>query len=540
MMKFAVPMLVCVVSLFAGAAHAQWASDSAPLTMTPPNEWAAMDDALLADTNRQVRHVTGGNFIAGWTAYESEVLLFPYLLVQHVPYTTLEETHRPTHALDERGVLQLIGRLIRSLGVPDPLPGDIDLLTFSEAYGSDQVRLVHLEADGSFVLTGAIPLGDGSGSIAYHTAGVLGRTGAAFATVFTLDDLAALRPVIDNAAATLAFAEGEAWGDLPERDPGVVGFLPPPDEPLPQGALLVGEGRAGFVEGEGFFAMASGRFDPQDALLMDALPTALRGVAFEQVLTRTPTSQRITHPWSAGAFVPWSEMGVAGPLAYQLTQAQWATLIGKLIGLDDATVVGWLGGADAGDARSEIAGTAQGDAQPWVLVGADTEHGRLDMHQRTTLEGEQMLRRLTLVVGVDGLAVFVSQAYADAGGDEAQALRGMADSLRFVGGGRLVDVPPASSAAEADGTPAGPEGEPADAAGPAGGDAALADAPGAADADAPAAETSGDFNALPFVLGGLGLVFVLIIAIVVWTSHQKAVRRREKARERRERRESGL
>ncbi|XAL98425.1 hypothetical protein OT109_12650 [Phycisphaeraceae bacterium D3-23] len=538
-MKHSAALLVCLLLLVAGPVSGQWQGDGRPLTMAEPAEWTSMSDALLADTNRQVRHVTGGNFIAGWAAYDSEVLLFPYLLVQHVPYTTLDETDRPTHRLDERGMMQLIGRLVRSLNTPEALPDDINLLTFSETYGSDQVRLVHLESGGAFVLTGTIPLGDGSGEIDYHTSGVLGREGAAFATVFSIEGLDLLRPAIDGAAETLAFTEGADWDALPERDPGVVGFLPPADEPLPQDAVLVGDGRFGFVPAQGFFPMSADRFDPRAELMLNALPEALREVSFGQVLTRTPASRRVSHPWAASAFLPWSAAGIEGPLVFQLTKAQWASVLGKLTGLDDATLRGWLGEADQDPARAEIAGEVQGDASPWVLVSALTARGRLEMKQSAMLDGEQMTRRLTLVMGVDGLAVFVSQAYADADGDEVSALQRMSGSMRFAGGGRLVDVPPAGLAQDGN-TPGEQGGGEGNGPGEEGGssDAAPTPDPNAAPTAPTESATDSNSAALPYVLGGLGLVFVGVVVIVVITTHQKAARQREKARARRERREA--
>lgn len=553
MKRMLLALLLALVSPVS-AAHAQWQSEDPPLSLTPPAGWDRMSEGLLAETNRTVRHVTEGPFIVGYQAYEADTLLFPYLLVQYTSYESLAEEHRPTFQLDERGMLALVGRLVRSWNVPDELPEGMDVAGFGEAYGNGQARLVSVDAEGRFTISGALPLRDGSGQTDFVTVGRLGREGVAYATVFTNEGAGAIREVARGPLDTLAFAEGAGLDGLPERDTGVVGFLPPPAEPLPANAVLVHNGVFGFVPGTGYTPQPAGSFDPSTPLLTSALPAALRGQVIEQVLTRTPTSRRITHPWAASAFAPWATVGVDGPLARQPTQAEWASTISALIGLDDTVVSAWLGDADQDPARPEIAGAAAEGEEPWVLLAANTAAGRIDLKQSVMLEGEAMTRRLTLVVGVEGLAVFVSQAYADAGEDELAVLTGMADTMRFAGGSRLVDLPPVGEegvGSDANGENRGTAGEGEETAAPGEtlgaedetteGTSATANASGAAGdlGDDTRPPNNGSGIALPLIIGLMVVVFVGIAVAVGISNHKKAQQRREKARARRERQAGG-
>lgn len=542
--------LLLVSLLPAFAAQAQWRSEDPPLSLTPPNGWSSMGGELLGHTNRTVSHVIDGPFIAGYQAYENQTLLFPYLLVQYVPYTTLEEAHRPTYRLDEPAQLQLIARLVGGLNAPVPLPEATTVDAFTRTYGTDQVRLVRLAGGGVFELAGALPLRDGSGQTDYVTVGKLGREGVAYVTVFSNEGAGGIDDVARGSLQTLAFGDGMGFDALPERDTGVVGFLPPPVEPMAPGTVFAGQGAFGFVPADGFFTLEDEGVDYGAPLLNGALPEALRGLVFERVVTRTPTSRRITHPWAAAGLASWESLGLAGPLQRRPTLDDWAQVVSLLIGLPPRVIAERLAGlaADPG-LDPEIAGETGADREPpWVARLGWVGEGRLTLTRRAAApddDGLLVTRSVTLVGGVEGVAVLVSQAYADSGIDVQDALSQMADSLRFDGGGRLVDLPPAGDEADVQSQPAETP-DPANAVEPDPTDADIEnDTPALTDSASPPADTgftqdSADGTAaLPIILGGLGLVFVGIAVVVVVTSHRKAQRRREKARARRERMSGG-
>lgn len=541
-------VLLSLLLLPAPAAQAQWHDDDHPISITPPSGWSLMGEPLRAEVNRTVRLVTPGAYRVGYQAFENEVLLFPYLLVQVVPYSELPEDHRPTFRLDEHATLQLIARLVKQFGAEDPLPEGMTADDFASAYDRGVVRLVGVEADGTFELAGSFPLHDG-GRQEYHTLGRVGREGIAFATVSTNEGLDTVEQVVTDTLGSLVFDEGAGFDALPEREPEVVGFLPPPAQPLPSGALLVGGEAFGVLPGDGYVPLPAGSFDTQEPRVASLLPEALRGVTLEQVMTQTPTSRRITRPWAAAAAVSLESVGLAGPLERRPSVAQWAGALETLIGIDPDIAqqqLGWLAD-DPGVRLSLTSKEDDEDTPPWRVESVEMEAGRVTLSRRVAdTTDPTLLTRVdvTLVVGRSGVALLASESYRDATDEDQAALAAMHGSVRFVGGERLVDVPPA----EGEGDPSAPTpganpGETGtDTAGQAQpGDAAAAPAdPGAlhagVDEDAPAPPTpAGGSMPLWLVLGGLGVVFLGVVVVVILTSHAKAKRRREKTRARRER-----
>ena len=518
-----------------------WTDETHHLTMTPPERWNAMPGVVLNEARQSVRHVTGGGYLGGYQFNDARVLLFPYVLIQYTPYTTLDDNQRPTHQLDEFETLELIARLVPTLRAPDPLPEGMDLAAFTEQTRSATLSLARVDDGGGFELTGQIPFANGEGAITYYTVGRLGRSGVAYATVFTEEDIAALMPVAEHSLRTLAFTDGHGFTELPQDAPGVAGFLPPVAEPLPADALRLGDGVFGVVPQGAFVPLPAGAFGRDDPALLSAVPEALRaGLRFEKVFTRTPSSARITTPWAAAAFVPWEQWGLEASPPRRPGMSAWADVVAQAVGRAPGEVRDHLerylaeelefvplfgpGGAD--------------DTQAWRLEQADPHRGRFVLVQRTPdpVDAQYTLRRvLTLQAGASGIALLATQGYDDAADAEWAVLTAMAESIRFVGGERLADLPPADGA-----THASPRDDQApgdalpSAEGPqAGGGAGVQDET----AEGPA-EDGGDANAalaLPLVIGGLVLVFVVIAAVVVVSSHRQAVRRRERARARRER-----
>lgn len=517
-----------------------WTDGTHHLTMTPPERWNAMPGVVLEEARQSVRHVTGGGYRGGYQFNDAHVLLFPYVLIQHTPYTSLDQSQRPTHQLDELGTLQLIARLVPTLRAPDPLPEGMDLAAFTEQTRSATLSLVRLD-DGGFELTGQIPFANGEGAITYYTVGRLGRSGVAYATVFTDEDITALMPVVEQSLRTLAFTEGYGFTDLPQDDPGVAGFLPPVAEPLPSDALRLGDGVFGVVPKGEFVPLPAGAFGRDDPVLLSAVPEALRaGLNLERVFTRTPSSARITTPWAAAAFVPWEQWGLEASPERRPGMSAWADVVAQAVGREPGEVRAHLEHYLAEDSEFVPLFGPGGvdDAQAWRLEQADPHRGRFVLVQRMPdpVDAQFTLRRvLTLQAGASGVALLATQGYDDAAEAEWAVLTAMAESIRFVGGERLADLPPADGATHA---------SPRDAQAPgdalpsvedprAGGGAGVQDET----AEGPA-EDGSDANAalaLPLVIGGLALVFVVIAAVVVVSSHRQAVRRRERARARRER-----
>ncbi len=517
-----------------------WTDDAHHLTMTPPAQWMEMPGVVLDEARRSVRHVTGGGYRGGYQFNDAQVLLFPYVLLQYTPYSTLPDAHRPTHQLDEAGALQLIARLVPALRAPDPLPLGMSAAAFAEQTRSETLSLARFEADGRFELTGRIPFADGDGAIAYHTVGRLGRDGVAFATVFTDADIATLMPVVEQSLRTLAFTDGYGYAGLPEDDPGVAGFLPPVAEPLPADALRMGDGVFGLVPADDFVPLSVGAFRRDDPLLLAAVPQLLRdGLVLETVLTRTPSSTRITTPWAAAAFVPWERWGLEAAPDRRPGLVAWAEIVAQALRREPGEVRAHLERYVSADSEFVPMLGPEGADNPegWRLEAADVARGRFVLMQRLPdpVDPQFTLRRvLTLQGGASGVALFVTQGYDDA---EWSAQAAIAESIRFIGGERLVDLPPAEStgglgpqsppqAGPGDERPVTPE-PAAGAPGSAGGSAA--------DPPAESTEDPGGSLALPLVIGGLLLVFVVIAVLVVISSHRQATRRREKARARRER-----
>ncbi|MFN3167941.1 MAG: hypothetical protein ACE37H_12855 [Phycisphaeraceae bacterium] len=210
-------LAVCV-----GPVRAQaWQTEDGRLSMQPPAEWDAFEPSLLEAANKQVRHVTGRSFIAGYARGTSAgtTLIFPYLLVQYEPYADLPEADRPASKPDLPGKLELLTRIVDAMKPADDLPDAIDLETFAQQFGSELVRPLAMTDDGRFDLAGDIPTQDGSEPIRYHTHGVMGKDGVAMVTVFGGERFDQLDPVIQGPLRTLAFAEGHAYADLPDAPP---------------------------------------------------------------------------------------------------------------------------------------------------------------------------------------------------------------------------------------------------------------------------------------------------------------------------------
>ncbi|MEM9415459.1 MAG: hypothetical protein AAGA29_08290 [Planctomycetota bacterium] len=262
-------------------ADAQWEDEMYGLRMDEPGHWFAMSEALLGRTNQEVRHITGGvPFLAGYQPYEAERLVFPYMLVQFMPYTELPEPYRPQYRLGEYGMLQLISRLVPAIQAPDPLPELTNTHNYARAYGGELVRLDHLDPDGRFVLIGTIPMADGQGRIAYYTVGALGREGVAYMTIFTRDPrdhlvesemfqvefFGELLPVIESMGTALAFIGDAGWTGLPERDPEEVAGSLSPGDPAP------GDGSPTKIPGAAPAPGPAGQIDgsPADLASVDA------------------------------------------------------------------------------------------------------------------------------------------------------------------------------------------------------------------------------------------------------------------------------
>lgn len=199
-----------------------WQDERYHLSMQQPGDWLPMNADLIAQTNAQVSHVTGRGFIAGYALRDTTTLVFPYMLIQYKPYTALPKDYRPQAKLGEQGKLELLYALVGAFRQRGPLPDNIDTPQFIDRFGNDHARLTRLEADGRFDFAGKIPHEVGQDPIRYHTHGVLGKDGIAFTTVFTIDDYAALTPLINNEMRSLAFAEGLGYDALPDEAPASV------------------------------------------------------------------------------------------------------------------------------------------------------------------------------------------------------------------------------------------------------------------------------------------------------------------------------
>jgi hypothetical protein len=189
--------------------------------MQPPAEWDAFEPSLLEAANKQVRHVTGRSFIAGYAHGTSAgtTLIFPYLLIQYEPYADLPEADRPTAKLDLAGKLGLLTRVVDAMRPADDLPESIDIDTFAQQFGSDLLRPLAMTDDGRFDLAGTIPAVDGSDPIRYHTHGVMGKDGVALVTVFAGARFDEMGPVNEGPLRTLQFDAGFAYADLPDAPP---------------------------------------------------------------------------------------------------------------------------------------------------------------------------------------------------------------------------------------------------------------------------------------------------------------------------------
>lgn len=231
----ALALVICVLLTGSAAWAEDWQSDRYHLSMQGPNQWEPMDAALIAKANAQVSHVTGRGFIAGFALYDSDTLLFPYLLVQFKPYDAMPEADRPAAQLDERGKLELLYKLI-PFGQRGPLPEGIDTPQFIDRFGNPHARLVRLEDDGRFDFAGKIPHETGGDPIRYHTHGLIGKDGVALATVFSIEAFDDLAPVIANELRTLRFDEGFGFAALPEA--------PPPGEPTDNDDPRTGDNNA--------------------------------------------------------------------------------------------------------------------------------------------------------------------------------------------------------------------------------------------------------------------------------------------------------
>jgi hypothetical protein len=197
-----------------------WEDERYHISMQRPGDWLPMSAELIAQTNAQVSHVTGRGFIAGYALRDTSTLVFPYMLVQFKPYTSLPEESRPLAKLDERGQLKLLYDLVGAFRQKGSLPVDIDTPQFIDRFGNDHARLTRLEIEeGRFDFAGKIPHEAGEDPIRYHTHGVFGKDGIAITTVFTIDDYAALTPLINSEMRTLAFANDYGLAALPDVAP---------------------------------------------------------------------------------------------------------------------------------------------------------------------------------------------------------------------------------------------------------------------------------------------------------------------------------
>ncbi len=222
-------LLACIVIALLGACPAAadaWQDERYHLSMQPPDDWVPMSDALLAQTNAQVSHLTGRGFIAGYAFHETDTLVFPYMLVQFKPYTTLPARYHPVAKLDERDRLELLYALVSAFRELGPLPETIDTPQFIDQFGNKHARLIRLDDDGRFDFTGQIPHEKGQVPIHYHTHGIPGRDGIALVSVFTIDDFSGLTYVIQNEMRTLGFDAGFGADALPDEPPAPVPTSP--------------------------------------------------------------------------------------------------------------------------------------------------------------------------------------------------------------------------------------------------------------------------------------------------------------------------
>jgi len=190
-------------------AHAQWHDESRHMSMDPPSNWTPMSEGLLARVNSSqgVLHVTGGDFVAGFTRHLEDELLFPYLLIQRISWDDLPTYVKLSNQPTDHAMLALIGRLVVAFEVRGPLPSSLDAASFSEAYDCDMARLVRVSTDGRFAIAGTIPTKAG-GSINYFTQGLVGVEGIATATLFNSRWTNDLEPLISQNLRSLAFDEG--------------------------------------------------------------------------------------------------------------------------------------------------------------------------------------------------------------------------------------------------------------------------------------------------------------------------------------------
>jgi len=435
-------------------AAAEWRDNTHPISITPPSGWSAMGVALLADTNRSVRHITPWPYLAGFQASDGDTLIFPYVLVQYLPYSELPWHQRPVYQLDEYDTLQFLARLVRFWQADDPLPEGMDELAFSQAYDCETVRLVEINEDGSFLLGGSIPEQQGRARIEYRTLGRIGREGVAFATVFTNEGISAIGRVLPQTLSSLAFPEGMGFLALPEHKTVDAGYLPPAAEPLPLDALVAGDGAFGLVPADRFTPLRYGTFRQDDPTLVSAYPAVLSHAGVSHVLTRTPTSERITRPWVALSFAPWELAGIeANVIERGLTVAQWGMVFKKLVGVDERVAMQQARRLlQNPDATVRMMGRSHGGASSaWLIDQINLSQGRVTFSRRVMADENDTLQTrvtVTLVAGIKGIAILVSETYADASADGHAVLSEMHNSLRFAGGSRYVDVPPASGESE--------------------------------------------------------------------------------------------
>lgn len=227
--------LLIVLSLLFSATHADaqaWENERYHLSMQSPADWVTMNDALLAQTNASVSHVTGRGFIAGYALRDTNTLVFPYMLVQFKPYAALPERYRPLAKPDEHGQLELLYAMVGAFRQRGELTDDIDTAQFIDRFGNDHARLNRLDEDGRFDFAGKIPHEVGQDPIRYHTHGVFGKDGIAMVSVFAIDDFSSLNEVIQGPMRTLQFANAFALDALPDEPPQPE----PADEPTSEPA----------------------------------------------------------------------------------------------------------------------------------------------------------------------------------------------------------------------------------------------------------------------------------------------------------------
>lgn len=220
-----------LLSLLCGTTNASaqaWENERYHLSMQSPTDWVAMNDALLAQTNASVSHVTGRGFIAGYALRDTSTLVFPYMLVQYKPYSALPERYRPLAKPDERGQLELLYAMVGAFRQRGELPADIDTPQFIDQFGNDHARLNRLEDGGRFDFAGKIPHEIGNDPIRYHTHGIFGKDGVAMVSVFTIDNFSSFNELIQNEMRTLKFKTGFGIDALPDE--------PPKPEPIDESA----------------------------------------------------------------------------------------------------------------------------------------------------------------------------------------------------------------------------------------------------------------------------------------------------------------